>query len=154
MEIVDKLKTPLGYIKIEINNNEVKFAVNTLEKIDIFQNEIMFDVDERYFLIAEVPNLSKLNIKCFIDEIKMDAIDTESGERYEMISFYLNNLKLSIGAQSRGEEDFDNINYLNNGLELLNYNEWNRNNIIFGVAWKILSNSEVEDEYVREAAIP
>ena len=154
MEILNKLKTPLGYIKIKINNIEVNFSIKPLEKISIFQNEIMFDVDERYLLIAEVPIISKLNIKCFVDELKNDDSDIESGERLEMISFYLNSLKLSIGAESRGEEDFDNINYLDNGLELLNYNEWNRNSILFGVAWKLINDHKVEDIYVREAAIP
>ena len=147
------LKTPFGNIKILINNRETSFVAKKLGKIEYYlDGSVSFEVDERFLLFADVPKTKKFVIKCIIDGSQYDGTNVSSGEHREMTCFYLNNTKISIGALSRGEEDFQNIEYLENGLEVRKYSEWNQKDIVFGVAWKLINNMDIDDYHVNEAA--
>jgi hypothetical protein len=149
MDNMNYLKTPFGNIKIKIENNEAKYII--YELIGIY--DTLFDVDARYKLLLETSaykNCNNIVIECLIDGLRCDDINIETGEDLELISFYINNTKLSIGIES-----IENINYIytKNGIKFECCNENIKSQFIFGVAWKVI-NSENEDVFTWFAADP
>ena len=157
MKKMNSLKTPLGNIKITINDIETAFFVKELEKKEFFywDGEIYFEVDERYLLIADIENIDPLVIDCYIEDINYNGTNVASGEVREMTCFYLDNLLLCIGVETVNDEDYwEDIIYLENGFRMLNYEKWGRKDIQFGIAWKLINDHSIEDYYVEEAAQP
>lgn len=131
-----------------VNNQEVKPRI--IELINQGKNYV---VDKRYKLVVDIDPMKKNYVNCILtkeaDDIKVFC---ESGQSLELISFYYYNEKLSIGTE--GDIKGIKYNYLKNGIELIISEYTNINQIIFGVAWVNIKDSETEDIYTWFAADP
>jgi hypothetical protein len=158
MEKVNSLQSPLGKIKIKVNNIETYYICKELNKIEMSINDknlIFFKVDERYALIVDIidENIKHINsIECFLDKLN-DTISgyAETGENLELISFELDKIKLSIGV-----ELIENATYIynDNGIKIEFYNINNRNKFVFLLAWDTINDYEKESIYTWFAADP
>ena len=129
------LLTPLGAIKLFVNDEEVGF---TAKKLDVGMH--CQDVNGRYLIQYDYKSEIKKNqvIKCCIPSIDVKG-DSESGERLEAISFYQNDIKLTIGVDGEFSDfpkDIDySGDYLNNGIHYETYNTTANRKFYFGVCW-------------------
>ncbi|MFJ5770101.1 hypothetical protein [Psychrobacillus sp. NPDC093180] len=128
------LSTPLGAIKLFVNDEEVGF---TAIKIDLDLH--CRDVNGRYLIPYEYKNeMKSQEIKCCIPSIDVKG-EVESGERLEAISFYKNDIKLTIGVEGEftGNNRYIDYggDYLSNGIQYDTYHTTLDRTFIFGVCW-------------------
>ncbi|CAM5194740.1 hypothetical protein UACE39S_02284 [Ureibacillus acetophenoni] len=128
------LLTPLGDIKLFVNNEEIEF---TAIKLDTESH--CPDVNGRYLIQYKYKSEFKnQEIKCCIPTLDVKG-EIESGERLEAISFYKNDIKLTIGVE--GEfTDFPNYidysgDYLSNGIQYVTFHNTSHRIFNFGVCW-------------------
>ena len=103
------------------------------------------------FKKEKVDKINKHFLKCILETDFEYESYVESGERLEAISFEINNEKLTIGitaglsmAESDGNNNDFDVEYLENGIEIVIF-EKTRNQIFsFGVSF--LENVNVENE--------
>lgn len=88
------LLTPLGVIKLFVDDEEVEFAAIQLNNLESHCP----DVNGRYLIQYAYISKRKSTIKCFIPSLKIIG-EIESGEQIEAISFYKDDIKLTIGAE-------------------------------------------------------
>ena len=111
------LLTPLGTIKLFVNNKEVEFTAIKLDNLEL----LCPNVNGRYLIQFEYKKEFKIQeIKCCIPLIDVKG-EIESGERLEAISFYKNDIKLTIGVEGEFTDypkyiDFSG-DYLSNGIQ-------------------------------------
>ncbi|MEK5215477.1 hypothetical protein [Psychrobacillus sp. FSL H8-0487] len=128
------LLTPLGAIKLFVNDEEVGF---TVIKLDLELH--CRDVNGRYLIQYEYKSEMKdQEIKCCIPSIDVKG-DVESGERLEAISFYRNDIKLTIGIVGEFVDGTNYIDYggdyLSNGIQYVTYPTTSDRKFYFGVCW-------------------
>lgn len=129
------LLTPLGPIKIFINDNEIEYTARKLETID----RRCPDVNGRYLIEYEyLKECGAQIIKCLIPSINIEG-DIESGEGLEAIAFYKDNIKLTIGAEGEFHEYPQNIDYsgkyLDNGIQYETFQTTGDRIFKYGVSW-------------------
>jgi hypothetical protein len=145
------LKTPIGFIDILINGKS-----NDYESIELANKEKNFSVDGRYKVIVDIPiNQDQgVVIECKLVEFTGDNAMgcIESGERLALISFYRDNIKLSIGV----EDEISNAMccYIDYGVKVILSEEVHLQQVIFGIAWVSMNDREKEDIYTWFAADP
>lgn len=128
------LVTPLGAIKLFVNDEEVEF---TAIKMDLDSRTP--DVNARYLIQYDYESkMENQELKFCLHSIDVKG-DIESGEGFEAISFYRNDIKLTIGIE--GEfTDFpkyseDSGNYLSNGIRYAPHHSTGDRKFNFGVCW-------------------
>ena len=135
-----------------LNKKEVEFNFSKIRNFKSFLKT------ETYLLKYEfkkekVDKINKHFLKCIL-EIDFECKSyVESGERLEAISFEINNEKLTIGttsglsmAESDGNNNDFDIEYLENGIEIVIF-EKTRNQIFsFGVSFLENENINLENE--------
>lgn len=129
------LSTPLGNIQLFVNNGEVAFTAIKLGDLH-FSNSA---IKGRYLIEYEYKSEMKEQIiKCCIPTIDVDG-DIESGERLEAISFYKDDVKLTIGVDCEftdelAEFDFSG-EYVSNGIQYETFQTTADRTFRFGVCW-------------------
>lgn len=128
------LLSPLGAIKLFINDEEVGF---TALKID--SETPCRDVSGRYLIQYEYKSeMKNQEIKCCIPSLDVKGV-VESGESLEAISFYRNDIKLTIGIEAEFTDDTKYIDYggdyLSNGIQYVTYPTTPERKFYFGVCW-------------------
>lgn len=148
---VNMIKTPIGTIDILINGKS-----NYYSSIELDNRGKNFFVDGRYKIIVDIPfnNDQDIVIECKLSEFTGDNVKgcIEPGEELALISFYRDNIKLSIGT----EDEIKNIecSYIDYGLKVTLSKEIHLQKVIFGIAWVFMRNREIEDIYTWFAADP
>lgn len=145
------LKTPVGIIDILINGKSNYYTFMELGKI-----ERNFSVNGRYKVIVDIPSddVKDVIVECKLIDFMGDNPKgcIESGEQLALISFYRDNIKLSIGV----EDEISNVNcgYIDYGLKVIISQKAHLQQISFGVAWILMKDKEMEDIYTWFAADP
>ncbi|KAB2334308.1 hypothetical protein [Bacillus mesophilum] len=127
--------TPLGPIKIFINDNEIEYTARSLNNME----RHCPNVNGRYLIEYEYKREFKIqHIKCCIPSIDVKG-DIESGERLESIAFYKDDIKLTIGAEGEFHEypmylDYSG-DYLDNGIQYKTFQATAARTFKFGVSW-------------------
>lgn len=127
------LITPLGHIKLYVNDNEVPFVAKKLEN-----NHQCPDVSGRF--IIEYPFKKEYKsqiIKCCIPLLHENG-KIESGERLEAITFYKDKLKMTIAVEAAFEQfkmDDYSGHYTNNGIAYETLDSTMDRTFQFGVCW-------------------
>ena len=144
------LKTPFGNIRMFLDKKEVEFNFFKI------QNSKSFLKTETYLLKYEfkkekVDKINKHFLKCILETDFEYESYVESGERLEAISFEINNGKLTIGttsglsmAESDGNNNDFDIEYLENGIEIVIFKETASQEFYFGISF--LENMNLENE--------
>ena len=144
------LKTSFGNIRMFLDKKEVEFNFFKI------QNSKSFLKTETYLLKYEfkkekVDKINKHFLKCILETDFEYESYVESGERLESISFEINNEKLTIGttsglsmAESDGNNNDFDIEYLENGIEIVIFEKIRNQIFSFGVSF--LENVNVENE--------
>ncbi|SFM44067.1 hypothetical protein SAMN05421832_102513 [Psychrobacillus psychrodurans] len=128
------LLTPLGAIKLFVNDDEVGF---TAVKLDLELH--CRDVSGRYLIQYEYKSdMKNQEIKCCIPSIDVKG-DFENGERLEAISFYRNEIKLTTGIEGEFTDDENYTDYggdyLSDGIQYVTYHNTPDRKFYFGVCW-------------------
>lgn len=128
------LSTPLGAIKLFVNDEIVEFTAIKLD-LELYCR----DVNGRYLIQYEyISEMKNQEIKCCIPSIDVKG-DVESGESLEAISFYRNEIKLTIGIEGEFTDDTKYIDYggdyLSNGFQYVTYPTTPDRKFYFGVCW-------------------
>ncbi len=85
------LDTPLGQIKLYVNEKEIEFKAIKLGSTET----LCPNVNGRYLIQYEYKKEFKgQTIRCFIPSLNVKG-DIESDERLEAIAFYVNDIKLT-----------------------------------------------------------
>lgn len=117
------LITPLGPIQIIVNNQIVDYSYTKLPNLDHFCP----DVNGRYSIqVKEIDCIS--DIKCVLSSDSLDG-DIASGERYESISFYKEDIKLTIGIAAEFLEQQPGM-YIQNGIQITSNSP-----VLFCICW-------------------
>ncbi|MGX9134961.1 hypothetical protein ACWV26_11375 [Rummeliibacillus sp. JY-2-4R] len=129
------LLTPLGAIKLFVNDEEVEFTAKKLDNLELHCR----DVNGRYLIQYEYKSeIKNQEIRCCIPSIDVKG-DIESGEKIEAISFYKNDIKLTIGIVGEFTDYPKYIDYsgeyLSNGIQYLTYHTTADRKFYFGVCW-------------------
>jgi hypothetical protein len=145
------LKTPIGFIDVLINGKS-----NDYKSMKLVNKEKNFSVDGRHKVIVDLPvnQDQDIVIECKLAEFAGDNAMgcIESGERLALISFYQDNIKLSIGV----EDEISNVMccYIDYGVKVILSKEVHLKQVIFGIAWVSMKDREKEDIYTWFAADP
>lgn len=144
------LRTPIGKLKILLNNDEIGYKEKKL-----LTKTKNFTVDKRV-QIEFAPNiqLSNENIIKFIFVNNGDvAIKSciETGEDLQLISFYYKNFKVSLGMNELQSVKYT---YLENGIQLEIMSSLIISEIKTIVAWLEMQDAELEDVFTWYAADP
>ena len=144
------LQTPIGKLKILLNEEEIGYKENFL-----VPETKSFTVDKRAQIqFAENIQLDSEDVINFIIE-KQKGLEIrpciETGEDLQLISFYYQNYKLSIGL-----EELKNIKYtyLENGIRLEVRVSLKLEEINAIVAWLKMQDADLEDTFTWYAADP
>ena len=144
------LNTILGDIEISINGQIVIYNV-----IELPNKGGNFNVDNRYEITVDKIDdyKSDVNVDCKLNCSEYNCKSgSESGENLEMISFWCDNKKLSIGSE--GELQGVKYKYLENGINIVIEKTAPISSLKFYVAWITMSNRDVEDIYTWFGADP
>ena len=145
------LKTPIGVIDVMLNgekNHYVFTELNTCEN--------KFSVDSRYKVIVNIPinRTQDIVVECKLIDFVGDNVKgfIESGEKLALISFYHDNIKLSVGT----EDEIKNVScsYIECGLRVIISKTAIIEQLAFGIAWIDMNEREIEDIYTWFAADP
>ncbi|MFB5089578.1 hypothetical protein PGC35_20750 [Psychrobacillus sp. PGGUH221] len=128
------LITPLGAIKLFVNDEEVGF---TAIKLD-FELHCR-DVNGRYLIQYEYKSeMKNQEIKCCIPSLDVKG-EIESGESLEAVSYYRNDIKLTIGVEGEFTDEAKYIDYgggyLSNGIQYVTNHTTSDRKFYFGVCW-------------------
>ncbi|WP_427107670.1 hypothetical protein [Lysinibacillus xylanilyticus] len=129
------LLTPLGAIKVFINGEEVEFTAIKLDNLKSYCP----NANGRYLIHYDYKSeFNDQEITCRIPSINVKG-EIESGERYEAISFYKNDIKLTIGVEGEftNKPDYFDYNgdYLSDGIQYITFQETIARRFVFGVCW-------------------
>ncbi|WP_277587139.1 hypothetical protein [Psychrobacillus antarcticus] len=129
------LLTPLGAIKLFVNDEEVGFTAIKLENLELHCR----DVNGRYLIEYEYKSENQnQEIKCCIPSIDVKK-EIESGERLEAISFYKNDIKIIIAIEGEFTDYREDIeyggDYLSNGIQYETFQNTADKKFYFGVCW-------------------
>jgi len=140
------IETPIGRIEILIDGKNLNYS-----EVELVNRHKSFIVDKRYQI--SVDDMMESIIDCTLVGRKTEnqAI-VETGEDLALISFYEDNLKLSIGAE--GDVEGIKYTYLENGIQMEVNKECMKNQLLIKVAWIEMTNLEQEDIYCWFAADP
>ena len=143
------MKTELGEIIILINEMSIDFSAIELPKMDR-----SFSVNGRYRLDYQIPKqfLNKnIEIRCLLKNEQSNILERniESGENLALISFYSQNVKLSIGT--RGDRKGVKYKYLENGIQISGYQLFESP---FYIAWIYMEDRNSQEIYTWFAADP
>lgn len=151
------LTTPLGDIEIYIDDRKVEYMEKNIGVLD----KLCPDVNGRYAIeVNFIPDGKVHTISCKIKgHIASKEDEMEAGERLELMSFYRDSTKLSIGMEgdagyypdgTRASDiyDYDN-NYMEDGVSYLVLEETKTTRYVFGVAWieNVTAENDVETWY-------
>jgi len=140
------IETPIGRIEILIDGKILDYS-----KVELVNRHKSFTVDKRYQI--SVNDMMESTIDCtLIGRKTEDKAIIESGEDLALISFYEDNLKLSIGAE--GDVEGIKYTYLENGIRMEANKECMKNQLLINVAWLEMTNMEQQDIYCWFAADP
>lgn len=89
------LLTPLGAVKLIVNGEEIDFTAIKTDNLKLYCPNLNGRFLIQYDYKSE---FNDQEIKCRIPSINVKR-EIESGERYEAISFYKNDIKLTIGVE-------------------------------------------------------
>lgn len=145
------LHTILGDLYIIVNGKERNY-----ETLELANKGEIFKVDKRYKI--ELDNLPTVNketvIECIINSKEGYVLDggVETGESLALISFDVDNIKLSIGV----EGDMEGVSYIysNDRLTVKISQNANIKSLVFCIAWISMQDKEKEDIYTWFAADP
>nr|WP_314115346.1 hypothetical protein [uncultured Leptotrichia sp.] len=133
-----------------LNKKEVEFNFSKIRNFKSFLKT------ETYLLKYEfkkekIDKINKHFLKCILETDFEYESYVESGERVEAISFEINNGKSTIGttsglsmAESDGNNNDFDIEYLENGIEIVIFEKTGNQIFSFGVSF--LENVNVENE--------
>lgn len=129
------LLTPLGNIKVLVNNEEVEFTASKLGDLH-FPSP---DLKGRFLIEYDYKNaLKNQTIKCCIPSIEVEG-EVESGEKLEAISFYKEDIKLTIGVDCEFTDYPKDIDfsgeYLRDGIQYKTFPTTADKKFRFGVCW-------------------
>ncbi|SET71733.1 hypothetical protein SAMN05216389_12263 [Oceanobacillus limi] len=126
------LETPLGNIVLTLNDEEINYDAVKFAPM----KKLSPDVNGRYMIQLKCKeNCKPQTIRCLIPSF-LGKGEVESGESLEAVSFYRDNVKLTIGIDRAfdAEAGFGG-RYLRNGLEYEMYETTKDRTITFGVCW-------------------
>jgi hypothetical protein len=149
------LLTPLGAIRVFVNNNEIEFY-----PIRYILDSRCSNLNGRYLIQYKYNHDYKIQrIRCCLPNIATEG-DIESGERLEAISFYKDFTKVTIGAEAAFglEEEYEydySGSYVSNGVEYETTLTTNNQIFQFGVSWirPFTEENEYETVYGAEPSI-
>lgn len=132
------LDTPLGCIRLYVNEREIEYTAIKLDPIE----RLCPDVNGRYLIQYQYKKECGVQrIECTIPSIDLKG-EPESGERLEAISFYKDEIKLTIGAEGEFCDPVYqylgcgcNGNYLSDGIEYETDEKTDDRVSSFGVCW-------------------
>ncbi|MEO4052904.1 hypothetical protein [Solibacillus sp. CAU 1738] len=129
------LATPLGNIKLFVNDNEITFTAIRLGNLE----RICPDVNGRYLIQYNYKKKFKhQKIKCCLPFIDVKG-EIGSGERLEAIAFYKDGVKLTIGVEAEFDDQLSGYDYsgdyLNNGITYETFETTEDKILQFGVCW-------------------
>ncbi len=141
----DKIITPMGEIKILIDDVETQYAPLKGAPIE----NLCPDVIGRYQIeIQFLPDGKEHTISCVFPQDKSIKGYVESGENLECQGFYNNNgIKLSIGTEGEASiyTDYDyDIEYLENGMQCIILPDTQTQKYVFGISW--INNIDIDDQ--------
>lgn len=134
------LITPFGKIEVSVDSKPIEYEFKMVQK-----DSLCKDVNSRYAIEVDfVPDGLEHTISCrvLLSEPIKDAYP-EPGERLEMMSFYRDDLKLSIGIESESyyvdgkrssEYDYDGWP-TNDGVQYCVLSFTRTSKYVFGVAY-------------------
>lgn len=127
------LNTPLGQLKLFVNDIEVPFSAKKIEN-----NNQCPDVNGRFIIPYQYKKEYKSQIiKCCIPFFHGKG-EIESGERLEAIAFYKEKIKLTIAVEAEFEQsrsyDYSG-HYTNNGIAYETLDSTGDSTFHFGVCW-------------------
>lgn len=138
------LETPFGVIEIKLDGKLVDY------KIKQKRNEHFYpDVDGAYSLEYQYKSDNKKHLlQCVLNSESVDG-EADTGERFEAVSIYLGNSKITIGTECDFDDDSISIygfdgTLLKNGIEIYVYENTGDKNFSFGVAWLLSCNDDNE----------
>lgn len=139
------MDTPLGVIVLKVNHKIINYNTTELKN-----TTLQFSVDKRYRLSSKVSLKRGDLLECSIVPKNRIVFEKciETGENLSLISFYWQDIKLSIGTQ--GDLDDRVYEYSENGIKICFKDS--ASEIIFYIAWKEMKNKEKEDIYTWFAA--
>lgn len=137
-----KLSTPFGEIAVLIDDVEIEYSFKELKPFSSCP-----DVNGRYIIEIDFePDGEEHSISCmFSDYVKDIEVDFESGENLECCSFFIHDVKMSIGVvgddwyspyTGKRESKFDfDVDYLENGMayHILPFTKTAK--YLFGLSW-------------------
>lgn len=131
------IELELGRIAVFINGREIKYLHTTLPKCGK-----SFHVDGRQQI--KLSDLSYGDVICELipnPEVKIES-GAEPGEGLEMISFWNESTKLSIGVE--GDIEGIEYSYFCNGLRMKIEKKYRKRDLYINIAWKNASESEYD----------
>ncbi|MBQ4058142.1 MAG: hypothetical protein IJD40_04325 [Lachnospiraceae bacterium] len=139
------MDTPLGAIVLKVNHKIINYNTTELKN-----TTLQFSVDKRYRLSSKVLFNRGDLLECLILPKNRIVFEKciETGENLSLISFYWQDIKLSIGTQ--GDLDDRVYEYSENGIKICFKDS--ASDIRFYIAWKEMKNKEKEDIYTWFAA--
>lgn len=141
------LSTPIGNFKIIVDENEIHYTERELVK-----KAKTFSVDRRVEIEIqkESDDPQKGVVMCMIDNVNNLPLTPckETGEDLQIISFYYQNFKLSIGIKEIAETEYK---YLDNGIQV---KFSNLRDLKIYIAWLEMKDIELEDVFTWFAADP
>lgn len=129
----DKIITPFGELNIVLDGNRIPYTYTVRTK-----SEPCKDVDGRYLIeVVFTPDGEEHTIACVFDKVDTMKYSQfiESGEFLECNAFYMDKVKLSIGASVDSEAlDFE-AEYVDNGITFLIFPHTKNTRYMFGISW-------------------
>ncbi len=144
------IKTNIGNIGILMNGQNLD---NSLFELPNKENQ--FKVDGRFRIrVDNIPDKEKSVIDCILQNQNSEHINVyaEPGEELALISFLINNMKLSIGVQGDMHGVF--YDYLNDRLRIRITENASISRLDIFIAWITMDNIEKEEIYTWIAADP
>lgn len=144
------IKTNIGNVNILINGHNLDCSMYELSN-----KGNLFNVDGRFRIeVDNIPDKEETVIDCILENQKSEPINVyaESGEDLALISFMINNMKLSIGVQ--GDIPGVIYDYLDDRLRIKVTEKASISRFDIFIAWITMDNIEKEEVYTWFAADP
>ena len=144
------IKTNIGNVNILINGHNLDCSMYELSN-----KGNLFNVDRRFRIeVDNIPDKEETVIDCILENQKSEPINVyaESGEDLALISFMINNMKLSIGVQ--GDIPGVIYDYLDDRLRIKVTEKASISRFDIFIAWITMDNIEKEEVYTWFAADP
>ena len=144
------IKTNIGNIDILINGHNLDYSW-----FELPNKGNQFKVDGRFCIVVDnIPDKGETVIDCILQNQNSLPINVyaEPGENLALISFMINNKKLSIGVQGDIPGVF--YDYLNDRLRIRVTENASISRFDIFIAWITMNNFEKEEIYTWFAADP